>query len=791
MRLRPLLLPFLAAWATAWVHADTPGYRQPSPAIQEVLRAPQPPVTLLAPSADRALLAELERYPDLRELAKPILRLAGSRFNPVNRSPHLPLRLRALSLLTLPQGRRMPVPLPPGRACGLPAWSPDGRRFALPVFTPRSVELWIGTAAAGRLRRIQGVRLNAGFGAPLTWMPGSRALLCEVVPAHQGPPPRPPEVPAGPRIQETAGGRPEPVRTYPDTLKDVQDEALYTYYATSQLAVVDLDAGTARPLGRPAVFAQTDVSPDGQAVLVGIIHPPYSYLADDDSFPRRLEVWDRSGKRILLLADLPLQDGVPIDGVRTGPRRVQWLPSRGATLAWVEALDGGDPKAQVPHRDALKVLPAPYRQAPREWFRAQHRIAALDWFPDGNRVLVREYERERQRVRSWLVEPQAIRLVWEQNLQERYRDPGQLVQRTLPNGHRAVLVEGGHAFLAGPGGTPQGDRPFLDRLDLATLRTSRQFQGSGPGLETPLAPLPGGRLLIRQESPADPPNLVLREPDGTARALTHDPDPAPLMRQVRKELVQSPAPGRGVLVVHFVLAARVREGERLPALVWAYPMEFTDPEVAGQVSGSPQRFTLPGGPSPIFMALLGYAVLMDATMPVVGDPRTVNDTYLDQVAASAQAAIRKADEMGVIDPDRVAVGGHSYGAFMTANLLAHTTLFKAGIARSGAYNRTLTPFGFQSESRTLWEAPETYLKVSPFLAADHFHAPILLIHGEADDNPGTFPIQSERLYQALRGNGLPARYVVLPLEAHGYQARESVEHTLWEMGAWLDRYLKP
>jgi dipeptidyl aminopeptidase/acylaminoacyl peptidase len=224
--------------------------------------------------------------------------------------------------------------------------------------------------------------------------------------------------------------------------------------------------------------------------------------------------------------------------------------------------------------------------------------------------------------------------------------------------------------------------------------------------------------------------------------------------------------------------------------VWAYPTEYADASVAAQAAGSETRFTTISGPSHLFFALMGYAVLDDASIPIIGDPQTVNNTYVQQLTASAKAAIDKAAEMGVTDPNRVGVAGHSYGAFMTANLLAQTDLFRAGIARSGAYNRTLTPFGFQNERRTLWEADETYLQMSPFMFADQIKEPILLIHGEADDNSGTFPIQSERMYQALRGNGATVRYVTLPHEAHGYAARESIEHVLYEQLAWFEKYVK-
>jgi dipeptidyl aminopeptidase/acylaminoacyl peptidase len=190
------------------------------------------------------------------------------------------------------------------------------------------------------------------------------------------------------------------------------------------------------------------------------------------------------------------------------------------------------------------------------------------------------------------------------------------------------------------------------------------------------------------------------------------------------------------------------------------------------------------------MLTQGYAIFDGPTMPIVGKGETANDTYVEQLVTSAQAAVDKAVEMGIADRDRIGVGGHSYGAFMTANLLAHSEIFRAGVARSGAYNRTLTPFGFQNERRTFWEVPQVYSRMSPFFYADKINEPILLIHGEMDDNSGTFPIQSERLFMALKGHGATVRYVTLPYEAHGYLARESVLDTAAEMLNWLDKWVK-
>jgi dipeptidyl aminopeptidase/acylaminoacyl peptidase len=388
---------------------------------------------------------------------------------------------------------------------------------------------------------------------------------------------------------------------------------------------------------------------------------------------------------------------------------------------------------------------------------------------------------------------QQPKLIWERSIRERYRDPGTPMTRTLPNGKRVLRQQGNSIFLVGAGASQKGEFPFFDRFDLSTLKSERIFQCSEGHYETVVALLvdDGSRFITRHESPTEPPNYFVRTSNGAdKKALTDFPDPAPQLHGITKQLVTYKRADGVQLSFTLYLPANYKEGTRLPTIVWAYPLEFNDADTAGQVSGSQYRFTTIGGISHLFLATQGYAILDNATMPVVGDPETMNNTYVEQVVASAKAAIDKAVAMGVTDPDRVGVGGHSYGAFMTANLLAHSDLFRAGVARSGAYNRTLTPFGFQSERRTIWEAPEMYIKVSPFMFADKIKHPILLIHGMADDNSGTFPIQSERMYQAIKGNGGIVRYVQLPFEAHGYLARESTEHTLWEMVTWFDKWVK-
>jgi dipeptidyl aminopeptidase/acylaminoacyl peptidase len=774
-------------------------YQKPPQAILDVLNAPASPEVSVGPARTHLLLLRAYRYPPIADLAQPVLRLAGHRINPANNGQHLPARsFTEIAVMRTTGGPQTRLPLPAGARLSMPRWSPDGRYIAFTNSTRSSVDLWVAEPATGQARRIAGLAVNAAHGEPVQWMPGGRALLVQLVPAGRGAPPAAPPAPRGPNVQESAG-RAGPVRTLQDMLASPHDEDLFDYYATAQLARVDIAGGKAAPVGKPAVFLSTEPAPDGKHILVSRVHRPYSYLHDSSSFPREIEVWDLSGQRVYTVARLPLADRVPIEGVPTGPRQVEWRADQPATLVWAEALDGGDPRAKVSHRDRLLTISAPFQGEPQEMLKLEQRFSGIEWSERGEFALVRDTERSRRWSRTFLVDlknpSQAPRLLWSRSIQDRYGAPGMPVQKTLPSGQRAIQQSGDWIFLYNAqGATPQGDRPFLDRFDLKTGKSERLFRSAEGTFETLAAILDdaGTRLLTIKQSPTEPPNVYLRTAGaGQARALTQYPDPAPQLRAIRKQLVTYKRADGVECSFTLYLPPDYREGTRLPTVVWAYPYEYTDAGTAGQVSGSTDRFTLFSGPSHLFFALAGYAVLDNASMPVVGDPETVNDTYVEQIVMSARAAIDRAAAMGVTDPRRVGVGGHSYGSFMTANLLAHCDLFRAGIARSGAHNRTLTPFGFQSERRTLWEAPELYLKMSPFMVAHKIKAPLLLIHGEADNNPGTFPIQSERMYQAVRGNGGTVRLVMLPHESHGYAARESVEHTLWEMITWFDRFVKP
>ena len=792
---RSLLTSSLVLLLLAITTAAQQGYKKPPKEVLDVLNAPVTPGASVSPTRDNMILSTGLRYPPLADLAQPMLRLAGRRINPASNSPHRLQYAVALTLKRIADGSEVKIDVPPGAKISSLDWSEDGKHFAFLNTTPTRVDLWVGDAATGKIHNVKGVQINSVLGNSFTWMPDNHTLLVQLVPPARGAAPAEPLVPTEPNAQESSG-RPGPIRTYEDMLKTPHDEDLFEYYATSQLALVDPMSGKVTSIGHAAIFDDIDVAPDGQHVLVTRLHRPFSYLFPDFAFPQDVEVWDTKGKVVYKLASLPLADQVPIDGVPTGPRAPRWRPTEPATLVWVKALDNGDPKKKVPYRDSVLLLKAPFTSEPVEIFKTEQRFVGSG-FTDKGLLFVADYDRDKRWVRTFVIDPDkpdaAAKTIWSRNQQDRYNDPGTPITRSL-SGQRAVMQNGDWIFLAGAGASPEGDRPFLDRFNLQTLKSERIFRSDANSYETLVALLrdDASEFITRRESPTEAPNYFWKKSDpGTpARALTKFPDATPQLRGIKKQLVTYKRADGVQCSFTLYLPPNYKEGTRLPTVVWAYPLEFNDANTAGQITGSTRRATSIVGPSQLFFVMEGYAVLDNATMPVVGTPETVNNTYVEQIVMSAKAAIDKAVEMGVTDPDRVGVGGHSYGAFMTANLLAHSDLFRAGIARSGAYNRTLTPFGFQNERRTLWEAPELYLKVSPFMFASKINEPLLMIHGEADDNTGTFPIQSERMYQALKGNGATVRLVMLPHEAHGYAGRESIEHVLYEMIAWFDKYVK-
>lgn len=769
-------------------------WRKPDSRILRLLNTPMAPAVTISPDRQWLITSERLGYPSLAELSAPVLKLAGLRINPRTCGPQLAPMLHTLSISRLTSDEQRQVRLPSSARLGFIGWSPDSSRFAFTVSVIDAIQLWVLNISTGQAAQVPGIRLSAVLGVPAQWMPDSQTLLIQTSASATQPPP-PPEFPVGPQAEECCGTS-GPVRTFQDLLKSQHDESLFEFYATCQPELIRFDGSHRRPIGQPAIYTDLDPAPNGKLILTSRLSNPWSWSLPWSRFPSVVEVLQIDGTSLLTLAERPLEDNIPIEGVRTGPRSAGWKPDGSSTLIWLEALDGGNPATPASHRDRIMQLRLPSDSSPQELTKTEHRCTGIWWSSNCSWALIREYDRERRWTRTWRLLPHQTQnqteLLWSRSVNDRYGDPGFPVTAPLPDGRRVIYEADGCLYLQGAGATPEGDRPFLSRHHLATGLSTPIFRSSNDCFESVIVMLDGhgDTLLVHHESPESPPNLEIRTTGKPPRRLTRRIDPEPQLRRIQRQIITCTRSDGVELSFTLCLPADHRPDQPpLPALLWAYPREFSDADTAGQISGSVTRFNALSGTSHLFLAALGYAVLDNVSMPVIGTPATANDTFIRQICDSAAAVIAKAADIGAIDPSRLAVGGHSYGAFMAATLLANTRLFKAGIARSGAYNRTLTPFGFQNERRTFWEAPNVYLQLSPFAAADRIRDPLLLIHGDADNNPGTHALQSERLYQAIKGTGGIARLVMLPFESHSAVARESIEHTLWEMQNWLERWL--
>jgi dipeptidyl aminopeptidase/acylaminoacyl peptidase len=806
------------ASAAATENESASGYNQPPKNILDVMLAPSLPNPSVNPTRDAILLVSWQEYPSIARVATPFLRLAGVRVEPKNHSKHdtpggygITPCATNFELVHVAGGAPVHIALPAGACPGAPEWSADGKRFAFVNIASDSVELWIGDARTGEVHRVPEVRLNSMFGDAMLWMPDQKTLLVKLVPKGMGAPPPEPIVPMGPSIQETEGEKGQS-STYEnrDTLTSKHAEDLFDYYAASQLGLVDAATGGVTPIGKPANYESLDPAPDGKHILVTAIRKPYSYVTTYDRFPKEVEVWDVTQRAHILtntIASLPLADRVPIHGVPTGPRDFSWRATEPATLVWAEALDGGDWNVNVPARDKLMLLKAPFSSSAVEITRMEQHYAGFSWSEQPSIALLTEYDNNRHWTRTFISNvddpQQKPRLLWDLSTDENYADPGRPVRRQLANGSWVIRQEGDSIYLSGIGSSPDGDRPFLDRLDLKTLKTERVFRSDKASFERFLSFTgPDTRTFLTwHQSPTDPPNACARTlgktldaPAGeaafasTSVAITHIPDPTPVLRQIKKRLVKYKRADGLDLSFTLYTPPGYQEGTRVPAILYAYPLDYADPSTAGQVTGSQETFTQ------LYeyrlLLLGGYAIIDRASFPIIGDPKKAYDTYLEQLVADAKAAVDEAVQLGVADPDRIGVTGHSHGALMTANLVAHSDLFRAGVATSGSYNKTLTPFGFQSERRSVWEATDVYLKVSPFFYADKIKTPLLIMHGAEDANPGTTPLQASKLYEAIRGNGGTTRLVLLPHEPHWYTALESNEQLVYEMLRWFDKYVK-
>lgn len=802
-RPRLLLMPLLLFATMLSPLAAQDGYRQPPATIAAMLDARPTPGLSLSPRRDWFVVQERRgMLPSISDVAAPHLKLAGTRLDPASNGPAGTAGSETMSLQRVRDRGVVQLRVPAGGKLGGPQWAPNGARFVFTQTTDRGIALYLADTT-GAVKPLLGPVLNAAHGSPCQWLDTGTLLMCATIPADRGAPPTRSEVPTGPATEESMGAT-APAPTYQDLLRDETDEALFEYYFTTQYVVLNLE-GRTTPFGAKGLTVSVNPSPDGEWYLVQTVQRPFSYQYPWSRFPSRTEIWRKDGTVAKVLKNTTAVEITPnVRGaVLPGPRAWRWRGDAGATLMWTEALDGGDPKKVVPKRDRILALDAPFTGTPVTFAETEWRAGGVSWGrPDF--ALMSESWAPTRMTRTWIIDPSqpgaAPRLLWERSSEDRYRDPGSPLFMQTPDGRSLLHFsrDGRALWLTGAGASPAGDQPFLDRLDVRTLQTTRLWQSQAPYYETIVGALDAdaGTFLTRRESQTEPGNYFQRDVIRRRAPvqLTDAPDPAPAFAGITSRMISYTRADGVKLSGRLYLPANydaTRDGP-LPFLFWVYPAEFASAEAASQISGSPYRFTRPGGASHLFLLTQGYGILDNPTFPIVGvNGVEPNDTYVEQLELSAKAAIDTLVTMGVADRNRMAVGGHSYGAFTTANLLAHTRLFKAGIARSGAYNRTLTPFGFQSELRNYWEAQEVYLRMSPFNYANNLKDPILFIHGMDDNNTGTFPVQSTRMYAAVKGNGGTARLVMLPGEAHGYSARESVGHTLAEMSEWLDRYLKP
>ncbi len=788
------------------------GYQLPPAPLQAIVEQLRAPSVNLSPRRDLALMVQTPSLPSITEVAQPELKLAGLRINPRTYSQSRFSFGEDVWLMALATRQEMKISgLPPRLKLAAISWSPDQKSIAFThVSQTNGVELWLIDVSTHSARKLSARPLNTVYGRGFSWLPDGKRLLVRLRPSGQGDAPKGSVIPTGPNTQDAlAGASHRQIRTLQDLLKNENDAQVFDHYTLTQLALIDL-VGAVKNVGEPERYAEISGSPNGKYGLTQVIERPYSYIVESSSFPHRIEVRDLTGatlgRVVHTLAKLPLEEGLPPgnDSVSKGVRDISWRADAPATLVWAEAQDGGDAAKAAAIRDIVFTQAAPFADKPRELIKLATRYSDVLW-ARGDLAIVSEYWWKTRAVKSWRIYPDASErppeIVANFSSEDRYNNPGSPVMMADANGQSRLLIapDGESIFLNGAGASSEGDRPFVDRFNLTSKQKERLFQSAAPVYEDVIAVLDGEgkRLLTTRETPIERPNFFVRDlrasADAQLKQLTEFPHPTPQLVSVKKEQIRYKRADGVDLTATLFLPPNYdakRDGP-LPMLMWAYPQEFTTTKAASQVTSSPYRFNTVSFWGPHALLSMGYAVLDRFSVPIIGEGgKEANDTYLPQLIASAEAAVNEVVRRGVADRDRIAVGGHSYGAFMTANLLAHTRLFRAGIARSGAYNRTLTPFGFQSEERTYWQAKDTYTTMSPFNYADQIKDALLMIHGEQDNNPGTFPVQSERLFQAMKGLGGTARLVMLPNESHAYRARESISQMLYEMNLWMEKYVK-
>ncbi len=800
MKKLSLFLFFIVLTATSYAQENLI-YQKPSSEILQLVNAPLAPSVLMNDDYSMMILRYRNAYKTIQELSEDELRLAGLRINPKTNigsrtNYYNDIKVRNLSGKEVQDVQGLPEN---ARLANF-NWSPNQKKMAFTNTTPTGVEVWVLHVADSKAIKLTDASVNANMRDVINWFEDSNSMLVKMISkdrkslinTNQA-------VPDGPTISVNDGKKAQN-RTYQDLLKNKNDEHNFEQLALAELYKVDLN-GNASPWMGSNMYGNISFSPDGEYVMINTIKKPFSYLVPYRRFPSETTIYTKDGQMVQTVSEVPLIEDLPkgFMAVRKGKRNLSWRADKSATLVYAQALDEGDPKKEVEYRDEVFMLEAPFDGTPKSILKLKNRFWRVQWGND-NMALGYDYWFNNRNTKTYLFNPadnsQEAKIVNDRNYQDVYSDPGRPVTKRNQYGSYVLAMDRDNIFTLGDGYSKEGKFPFVDKVNLKTQKKSRLYKKK---MTSKLEDLRGydvknNRLLVRIESKNEYPNYYFRSTKNKKlKQITNFQNPFASIQNVHKEVVNYKRDDGLDLTgtLYLPVGYDKTKKEKLPMIMWAYPVEYKDKSSASQTTQNPNEFTYPYWGSPLYWVAKGYAVLDDAAFPIIGEgDEQPNDTFRKQLVANAKAGIDAIDAMGYIDRDRVAVGGHSYGAFMVANLLSHSDLFAAGIARSGAYNRTLTPFGFQREERSYWEAPEVYYTMSPFMHADKMKTPLLLIHGKADNNSGTYPMQSERYFNALKGLGAKVRLVMLPKESHGYRAKESILHLLWEQDQWLEKYVK-
>ena len=779
---------------------ETAVYQKPSKDISDLLLAPPTPTISVDGKAQYMLVMERSFYPTVEELGQPEFKIAGLRINPNNFSLSRQNFIKKLSLQNIVTGKNITLAGMPNNLSALsPSWNPSENKIAFYNVTANTVDVWVIDIKTGTCSKINKSPVNIVLSSNIIWLDDA-TVLYKINTNNAAQMQKKPITPKGPTIQESIG-KVAPSVTYQDLIKSPYDEYAFEFLASAQ--IVKNKNGVETKIGSPAIFSSLDLSPDRNYVLTRTINKPFSYLVTVNGFASSINVIDINGKLIKTIADLPSSETTPsgYDNVQNVARAFDWKDDEPATITYAMPLDSGMMKKNIPSHDVVMALAAPFTGTPKELFKTSTRYIRTTW-GDEHIALVTEMLRSKQqyKVSRYDASNNSLTTLYQGNMTDAYTNPGSPVT-TKNKFNREVIatINKGQAILMNntTGASPKGDLPYIASFDLNTKTNNIIWRSAEDNFEMVMEVIDFNNLKVitRRETEKEVPNYYIRSiKENNKIQITNFKNPYQSMEGVTKEKIKYKRKDGVDLTGDLYLPKgydKTKDGP-LPTLLWAYPREFTNAADASQIRGNQHKFTMLNWGSPIFYVTQGYAILDNAEMPIVATSadKKPNDDFVNQLILNATAAIDKLVELGISDRNKIAVGGHSYGAFMTVNLLAHSNLFKAGIARSGAYNRTLTPFGFQNEERTFWQAKDLYLEMSPFAFADKIKTPLLMTHGEMDDNTGTFPINSERLYAAIKGHGGTVRFVYLPYEAHGYKGKENVLHLLWEQGRWLDKYLK-